>query len=127
MTRADKFLAATILGVALLGLVLTYRHLFTSAGQVAPTQAIIRVQGQVVRTIDLDPDGVHSTFLVSGRLGAATVEVSDAKIRMHEATCLGQICVKQGWITHPGESIVCVPGEIVIHLTGPSTVDAVTR
>lgn len=127
MTRADKFLAAGILLVALLGLMLTYRHLFISTGEPLPTHAVISAQGKVVRTITLDPNGGESTFLINGRIGAATVEVVGAKIRMREANCSNQICVKQGWIEHPGESIVCIPGEILIHIDGAATVDAVTR
>jgi hypothetical protein len=55
------------------------------------------------------------------------VEVDGGKIRMLKANCPEQICVKQGWIKDPGASIVCLPGEIIIHIDGPADVDAVTR
>lgn len=128
MNRADKVLTAAILIISLAGLVMTYRHLFTSTGLSSPATAVISVGGKVLRSITLLPDaGGTTTIPVPGLLGTATVEISGAKIRMGEAPCPHQICVKQGWIEHPGESIVCIPGEIVIHINGAATVDAVTR
>jgi len=127
MTRADKLLIVAILLCALFGLAKIYRHFFTPLDQLFPAQATITAEGNVVRTIDLDPAGGKLTLQVSGRLGPATVEVDRGKVRMLAANCPNQICVKQGWIQNPGASIVCLPGEIIIHLDGPATVDAVTR
>lgn len=127
MTRADKLLIAAILLCALFGLARIYRHFFTPLDQLFPAQATITSEGKVIRTIDLDPARGKQTLQVSGRLGPATVEVEGRKIRIREANCPEQICVKQGWIQEPGASIVCLPGEIIIHLDGQETVDAVTR
>ena len=127
MTRADKLLIAAILLCALFGLAKIYRHFFTPLDQLFPAQATITSDGKVVRTIDLDPAGGKQTLQVSGRLGPATVEVAGGRIRMRAANCPEQICVKQGWIQEPGATIVCLPGEIIIHLDGPAPVDAVTR
>lgn len=127
MTRADKFLTAVILLCALFGLGNIYRHFFTPSGQLFPVQAKISYQGKVLRTIDLVPGNDKMILQVSGRLGPATVEVEGGKIRILEANCPNQICVKQGWIQNPGASIVCLPGEIIIHIDGQAAVDAVTR
>lgn len=127
MTRADKFLIAAILLCSLIGLVKIYRNFFSPLDQLFPAQAMITMQGEVLDAIDLDPAADKKIIHVTGRLGAATVEVSNGKIRMLEANCPEQICVKQGWIEEPGASIVCLPGEIIIHIDGKATVDAVTR
>jgi hypothetical protein len=127
MTRADKFLTAAILLCALFGLAKICRHFITPTDQLFPAQATIIADGNVVRTIALDPSAAKQTLKISGRLGPATVEVAGGKIRMLEANCPEQICVKQGWIQDPGASIVCLPGEIVIHLDGQTAVDAITR
>lgn len=127
MTRADKFLIAAILLCSLLGLVKIYRHFFAPLNQLFPAQATITTRDQVLHTFALDPAADKKSFHVSGRLGAATIEVANGKIRMQEANCPEQICVKQGWIQEPGASIVCLPGEIIIHIDGPAPVDAVTR
>ena len=127
MTRADKLLTVAILLCALFGLAKIYRHIFTPLDQFLPTQATISCEGKVLRTIDLDPGAGKQILHVSGRLGPATIEVAGGKIRMRAANCPEQICVKQGWIENPGTSIVCLPGEIIVHLNGPTAVDAVTR
>lgn len=127
MTRADKFLVAAILFVALGGLLLTYRSIFSDRLEILPLQAIISVQGSVVQKIDLVPGAGKRSYQLTGRLGLMTIEVDGARIHAHAAPCPNQICVKQGWIEHPGESIVCVPGEVVIHIAGLTAVDAVTR
>lgn len=118
---------AAVLLCALLGLLMIYRHFFTSSDQLFPAQATITVEGKVFQTIDLDPVGGKQMVQIAGRLGPATVEVEGGKIRMLEATCPEQICVKQSWIQSPGSTIVCLPGEIIIHIDGPAMVDAVTR
>lgn len=127
MTRGDKLLIAAVLLCALLGLLTIYRHFVISSDQRFPAQATITVEGKVLCTIDLDPAAGQELMQIAGRLGPATVEVADGKIRMREANCPEQICVKQSWIASPGSTIVCLPGEIIIYVDGPAPVDAVTR
>lgn len=127
MTRADKHLAAVILLLAVLAAAVTWQRFFTPARKSSSALAMIRTQGETARQVDLANSAKPLVFVVSGRLGPSTVEVAGGRIRMLEAPCPEQICVRQGWIEHPGESIVCVPGEIVIQIEGAAKLDAVTR
>jgi hypothetical protein len=127
MNRADKLLAAGVLLVALLAGGYFYARVSAALNGTLPARAIVSAQGRVVRTIDLFEGSGTQTFTIAGRQGPATVEVAGGKVRMAEAPCPGHICMGQGWIGKPGESIVCVPGEIVIHVEGAAPVDAVTR
>lgn len=127
MTRADRYLAAGILLIAILSVAIFYFRSSLSSGKASSVGAVISAQGEIVRKIDLSPGGGKTTFLVSGRLGPATVAVEGRRIRVLDAPCPERICVKQGWIENPGESIVCIPGETVIHIEGAAPVDAVTR
>lgn len=126
MTRADKFLLAGLLCTSLLAAALLYGRfsLFPAKGR--PVQAVISVQGKVVRRLAL-PAGAPSSFLVRGVVGASTVEVEGGRVRMLEAPCPGGVCVKQGWIDRPGQSIVCIPGQILVRIEGTAPLDAVTR
>lgn len=126
MTRGDKFLLAGLLFISLLSVVTLYCRysFFTSTSD--SVQAVITSRGNVFRRIGLTT-GVRSSFVVPGRTGPSTVEVDGTRVRMLEASCAGRICVKQGWIGHPGQTIVCVPGEILIRIEGAAPVDAVTR
>ncbi|WP_138419987.1 NusG domain II-containing protein [Aquibacillus sediminis] len=45
-----------------------------------------------------------------------TVEVHDDRIRMKSATCSDQVCVRTGYISKPGETIVCLPHKVIIEI-----------
>ena len=127
MTRGDKYLAAGILFAALIAIAapLLRSSLFPPAN---PSRlAVVKARGRIAREIELSNNEKNSAFIVIGRLGASTVEVSGKGIRMKEAPCPEHLCVRQGWIRNAGESIVCIPGEIVIRIEGAAPVDAVTR
>jgi hypothetical protein len=127
MTRGDKYLAAGILFIAILAIALPLLRSSLFPQVNSSHLAVIRVRGKIVREIDLSSNKKNSAFIVHGRLGASTVEVAGKRIRMKEASCPEHLCVRQGWIEKPGESIICIPGEIVIRIEGAAPVDAVTR
>jgi len=126
MTRGDKFLLAGLLFVSLLSMAALYGRFSLIPGKAESVRAVISVQGKVVRTIDL-PASSRSSYIIHGRLGPSIVEAEGTRVRMPEAPCPGKICVSQGWISHPGQSIVCIPGEILVRIEGAAPVDAVTR
>jgi hypothetical protein len=126
MTRGDKFLAAGIFLAAILAI--AFPRLQSSIFPVETSfHAIIKAQGKIASDVDLSGRGGRSTFIVHGRVGPSTLEVEGKRIRIKEATCPDKICVRQGWIEKPGESIVCIPGEIIVRIEGVAPVDAVTR
>lgn len=121
MTGGDKFLLFIIALTAVLSAFFIY---FNNKN---PEQAIISVDGKVVSRINLKENSSPKQFVVEGVIGKSTVELQNGKIRMKAAPCKNQICVHQGWIHSPGQSIVCLPGKIVIEVTGKSEIDAVSR
>lgn len=126
MTRGDKFMLVGLLLVSLLSGAALYGRFSLLAGGSESAQAVITVAGKPVREIGLPAQG-RSAFVVHGRLGSSTVEVEGGRIRMREAPCPGRVCVNHGWIESPGQSIACVPGEILIRVEGAAPLDAVTR
>jgi hypothetical protein len=56
-----------------------------------------------------------------------TVEIKDHKIRVRDADCPDQTCVKMGWLSSSSMPIVCLPHKMVIEFTDGSDIDAVTR
>ena len=126
MTRADKFLLAGLVLFSLLSMAALYSRFSGGADKLQSSKAVISVQGKILRTIDLTP-GTRSSFTLQGRLGPSIVEKEGNRIRMMEAPCAGKVCVNQRWIENPGETIVCIPGEIMIRIEGTAPLDAVTR
>ncbi|RQW83950.1 MAG: NusG domain II-containing protein [Geobacter sp.] len=127
MTKADKYLVAGILFVALISVVLFHHNFLLSQSRVEGGQACIEVHGKLIKKIDLSEKGRKETIKLQGVMGPATIEIAGNRIRMLDAHCPDQICVRRGWIGKPGESIVCIPNEINIYIERGDMLDAVTR
>jgi len=127
MTRGDKFLAAAILLTAILAIAFPRLHSSLFPVATSSARAVIKAQGKIVREVVLSDSGGRSTLVVNGRAGPSTIEVEGKRIRMKEANCPDKICVRQGWIEKPGDSIACIPGEIIVRIEGAAPLDAVTR
>jgi hypothetical protein len=71
-----------------------------------------------VERIDLSAVKETYTLTYTGKSGVTdVVEVSPGQIRVLEADCPDQICVKQGWIKNSVAPIVCLPNALVIQIT----------
>ena len=83
----------------------------------AEKQAVIRVNGEENRTFDLIEGQKAYTFLYEDPDGDYNlIEVEGDRIRMKEANCGDQICVRRGWASKNGETIVCLPHKLVIEI-----------
>ncbi|MDX9872679.1 MAG: NusG domain II-containing protein [Clostridia bacterium] len=111
MSKTDKRLIG---GLILFGLLLFFGRGFFFEQPDKP-QAVVKVQGETVLTVDLN-EGESKTYTVQGSYGPVLVETSGRQVRAAQATCPDQICVHQGWIHSPGQSVICVPNEMVIYL-----------
>jgi hypothetical protein len=126
MTRGDKFLLAGLICVSLILLATLYSRFSPFSNSAAGLQAVISVRGKIIKRVVLPVSG-RSTVTVPGLVGSSTVELEGGRVRMRNAPCNGRICVNQGWIRLPGQSIVCIPGEILIRIEGSAPLDGVTR
>lgn len=90
----------------------------------------VRQDQQLVRRVRL-ADGMQETFTVEGRAGGHnTIEIDGRRVRIREADCHDQVCVRTGWLTRAGQSAVCLPNRLVVKLTGQKAsgdVDAIVR
>jgi len=92
-------------------------YLARLAGTSEEVYAEIRV-GNVVREV-IDLSAVSEPYTKTFRTGNGgynVVEVRRGMIRVVEANCPEQIDVRQGWISRPYQSIVCLPHRFVITL-----------
>ena len=79
--------------------------------------AVISVDHEVVDRIVLtDRVGIDVFDLTPSEHDRNTIEVRDDRIRMKSATCLDQVCVNFGFISKPGETIVCLPHKVLIEI-----------
>lgn len=79
-------------------------------------QAVLRVDGKELKTFDLSADKTY-TYRYEDKDGDYNlIEVTDGRIRIKEANCGDQICVRRGWAAKDGETIVCLPHKLVIEI-----------
>ena len=103
--RNDVLLIATLLvlaGALALFLGLT-RH---DGGYIS-----VSVHGEIVAELPLDED---ASLPIGTEEGSNLLIVEDGAARMESADCPDLLCVKMGSIRWAGESIVCLPHQVVV-------------
>lgn len=108
-------LAATAAGVA-----------FASRSRPAGEEAVIEVNGVLREKLALSVDRL---LKIESPYGFNTVEVSDGRIRVREASCSHKICAAQGWVHRETEEIVCLPNRFSVRVAGRGgeKYDGITR
>lgn len=109
----DGAVAALVAALAVLSAVWYYGGLESSG----PLTATILHRSQVVQTVRLDRLTEELTVPVEG-IYHLTVTLDKTGVRVAESDCPGQDCVHTGTITRAGQSIVCLPEQVVVQLTG---------
>ncbi|HHV62586.1 MAG TPA: NusG domain II-containing protein [Firmicutes bacterium] len=79
---------------------------------------VIRVDGKIYRTIPLELKGRRTFTIRTRRGGYELLEIQDGKVRIAESNCPEQVCVRTGWISRPGQSIICVPNRVMVYIDG---------
>jgi hypothetical protein len=80
--------------------------------------AIIEINGTEYGKYDLKTANNKTLEIKVSEDAVSIVEFKDGKVRIKEAQCPDKVCVKTGWISKPGEVIVCLPYKIVIKISG---------
>lgn len=90
--------------------------------------AVVYLDGERLRAIDLSEEAATWQFTVEQDGMTNRIEVRPGGIRIAEANCPDQTCVRQGWLEGGVTPIVCLPHRLVIRLesdTGEAPLDAV--
>ncbi len=79
--------------------------------------AVISVDNEIVKQVTLTGNSGIETFTITQPDGDSnTIEVRDNRIRIKAATCPDQVCVRSGFLSKPGKTIVCLPHKVVIEV-----------
>lgn len=89
-------------------------------GQSDHLTAVISVGDEVIERVDLTTLTGEELLTVEGEC-TLTVLLSNSGAEVISSDCPTQDCVHTGHISRPGQSIVCLPGQVVIHLEGASS------
>ena len=106
-TTADRLLFIFLIFLSAAGL------FFSREAMSQGSDVVIEIDGKPVYTLPLFTD---RTLALDGPFGPTIVEIRDRKVRVKEAHCPNQICVKQGWISRG--AIVCLPNKLVVIVGG---------
>ena len=89
-------------------------------------EAVVTVDGATVAALPLSEDAVLTVG--EGQGFSNVIEVSGGRVRVRDADCPDRLCVRTGWVSRDGESIVCLPHKLVVTVRGGEAgPDAVSR
>lgn len=88
--------------------------------------AVVEENGREIGRYSLFED--REVRLESGE-GYNLLTISNGRAAVTEADCGDHTCVNTGWIARQGESVICLPHRLVIHIEGGAApaVDAVVN
>ena len=126
MTKGDKILII----VVMLATAFIWGGLRYLPRKTEDLVAVVTVKGEEMAKLALDGETLAQTIIKIPR-GEATLEYGQGKVRvlpLDHDTCPNEVCWRTGWISIPGQSIVCVPNRMVITLQGVAPeVDSIVR
>ena len=106
-------LIAVLLGVFLV-LYLLQRMQTRLPSEETSLKVVIQINGERVHTMDLNHSETYTAKTADGHYNVVVVE--DGSVRVTEADCRNQICVKTGQIRYPGEVIACMPHKLILYI-----------
>lgn len=114
MTKGDKILIFTIIMISIASLI----FIKNSGSRYNEKYISIQVDGKEYKKIIFDKAVVGKTIPIETEFGYNLIEIGDERVRVIEASCPDELDVKQGYISLPGEVIVCLPNKLVIEIKG---------
>ena len=78
--------------------------------------AVVRVSGEPYGSYDLHTDQEIEIQGTNG--GTNLLQIRDGKASVIQASCPDLLCVHQGTVSRQGESIICLPNEVVVEISG---------
>lgn len=120
----DALVAAVVIALAVVTALLFY----LPNAQGGQRTVVITQRGQEVCRQDINIPGFDKERVVALDDGVyhLTVRINDGGVYVSDSDCPGQDCVHTGVIRQAGQSIVCLPAQVVISIVSTSSaVDAV--
>lgn len=117
MTIGDKVL------ILILSLITVLSFYLVKTIFPAGVEASIKVEERSLGPYPLTEDRILE---IKGPLGHTEIEIKNGKIRIKKAPCRDKICIKQGWISSSGESLICLPNRVMVNITGEARYDAIS-
>lgn len=61
---------------------------------------------------------IHRDAVISvqGKISEMTIEIYQNRVRVKQANCPDQVCIKTGWISQSHEFILCAPNQVIVRI-----------
>lgn len=98
---------------------------YISFSSEAGSKVIVRVKGELYGTYSLLED---NEIEVEQGSKLNNISIEGGVVSMHSASCKNQVCVDHVPISRTGESIICLPNQVVVTIEGKEDeFDGVTK
>lgn len=114
VTKWDKLLIITVFFLSTLGMVYV-KSISTNTDNL---YLAIEIDGKPYKTISLGGPQKNQLITVETPAGNNLIEVEGNRVRMKEADCRDQLCVKTGWLSRANQISICLPNRVSIKLIG---------
>ena len=116
----NRFDALVVLAVVLLAVAAALLF-YLPRSQSGTLTVVIEASGQELRRVPLS---YFTETTVTSRGYTLHIAAEGGAVSVTDSDCPTQDCVHTGRISHAGQSIVCLPAQVVVHLEGASVPDA---
>ena len=97
---------------------------------IAPSTVIIQQEEKIIKEIPLNSITKEEILNIPSMHGEVKIKITPTSAAIIESPCPDKICVKAKEITSQGESIVCLPEQILVTMRNPGKegeIDAILR
>lgn len=112
LTKGDKVLVIVLIVFSLL---FAY-YMSTVNNSLEKKYISIQINGEEIKTIAFSDDIIGETYVLETEFGRNVLQFGDGEVRIIEASCPDQLCVKQGKIGQVGQLLVCLPNRLVVEI-----------
>lgn len=104
---------------------------FTSAfslncvGEYDNLKCIIKVDGKTFKEIKLSPD-YNNYVEINSTFGYNKICIEGNTVKIIKSNCEDKLCVSEGAISKPFQSLVCLPSRLIVYIEGNSKLDYVS-
>ena len=85
------------------------------------TYAEVTLDGKPYKKILLSEHRGEEQIDVKTDYGYNVIEIKDASIAIIDADCRDKICIKSGFISKPGQLLVCLPHKLMVEIKNNDT------
>lgn len=115
LRKCDILLILLLILISFLPYFLFLKHINKNYNS---TYAEIKVDGKFYKNIPLSSNKDNHNFIIKTAYGNNKISITNNSIAISEADCLDSLCIKQGFISKVGETIICLPHKVVIEIKG---------